>query len=360
VLTNEDAIFAYYGPLTRSELSGYTLHNPGEFYLSLRDKKVFIYPIVKQLARMSRANRELRKEVRSYFFANNSFRIGGSKRTSFSTSLDDIGGDGRADITKPDLDGNGFWVYNGSFFSLLGACVNLRHFKIRMHLSHILDEETYDMIHTYIHLDKKAWVDRGEPVVVSDLVNVFNLLPALQTLEVKPTFPKRGCIAGRAQRLEVAEAKIKVPVTRKLEDVFEGKDIKITVKMFTGGPKLQRETKEGWRTEYRIGNGTHYPRSQLKARTYVPGAMSSCCGGAFGFKRLTYISLNSSHTSPIQSCLLLRDFNADTGLKMVTMMRSAMWTIADKNHAVLCCQQDRCSLTWMLTVIISTLFIRCT
>jgi hypothetical protein len=245
VLTNKDPIFAYYGPSTRSVLPRNSLRSPADYFrLLLGDRKVFISPVVKQLTRMSWANRELRKEVRSFFFANNSFSVGGSEGASFSTFLNDIGDDGRADISELDLDGDGFWMYNGSFYPLLGACVNLRHCKIRMHVGNILEEETYDMIRTYIDLDEKAWVDRGKSVAVSDLVNIFKLLPALQTLEVKPMFPKWDCIVGYVQRLAVAEAKVKAAVLGRLEVVLERKNIKIIVQTSTGGPKLQREMKK--------------------------------------------------------------------------------------------------------------------
>jgi hypothetical protein len=239
VLTNKDAIFAYYGPSTRSVLPRNSFRSHADYlHLLLGDTKVFIYPVVKQLTHMCWANRELRKEVRSFFFANNGFRVGGSEGASFSTFLNDIGEDGRADVVELELDGDGFWMYNGSLYPLLGACVNLRHFKIRMHVGHILEEETYDMIRTYIDLDKRAWVDRGKSVAVSDLVNMFNLLPALQTLEVKPMFPKWDCIVGYAQRLAVAEAKVKAAVLGKLEKVLERRNIKIIVKTLIGGPKL--------------------------------------------------------------------------------------------------------------------------
>ncbi|KAF2026406.1 hypothetical protein EK21DRAFT_35174, partial [Setomelanomma holmii] len=113
---------------------------------TLLPARVPVPKAVKQLRSMSWANRELRQEAGSYFFAHNCFRVEGSYSNSYAKFLSDIGHDGCAAIGELHLDTVRFWMYNAHFYHLLGACENLRKLRIFMHLGHILTASSYDLV----------------------------------------------------------------------------------------------------------------------------------------------------------------------------------------------------------------------
>ncbi|KAF2829147.1 hypothetical protein CC86DRAFT_464815 [Ophiobolus disseminans] len=175
LLVDNKPIVARYGPATR-----YAQHARHDLPPQT----------VTQLTFMSWANRELRKEARSYFFSQNRFQATGSECLSHSNFLIDIGAEGRANIAKLDLDGDHFWRYNSSFFDNLQACKRLRDLTIRMHVGHLISGECYDSIRNYI-LDKEhSWVVSGCSVnFCIPLLKMFTLLPALQHLNIKCDIP---------------------------------------------------------------------------------------------------------------------------------------------------------------------------
>jgi hypothetical protein len=105
---------------------------------------------ITQLLNMSWANRELRKEVRSYFFANNKIEVTGISGATFTTFLDKISADGRANAVVLNLSGTNFWMYY-NLYRIIAELVRLREFNITMDVGHLLSFEGSMNIHSYVH-----------------------------------------------------------------------------------------------------------------------------------------------------------------------------------------------------------------
>jgi hypothetical protein len=197
---------------------------------------------VKQLRNMSWANRELRKEARSYFFAHNQFHIQGSESSSHAKFLLDIGADGRAKITNVDLDADAFWMYN-MIHPLLPTCTNLRRVRIRMHLGHVLDDVSYDLIRCYLIGKNNAWLTHSPAVVELRLLHIFTMLPALQTLQLVCAIPGWVTLRGTlGYKLIAVVATVESVVRLALEYTLRGTGAKGVVECSGGAPELGRDT----------------------------------------------------------------------------------------------------------------------
>jgi hypothetical protein len=201
-----------------------------------------------QLLNMSWKNCALRKEVRSFFFANNRFEVRGDKGSSYVNFLNDIGPDGRANIAVLDLDGARFWMYNLGFRSALAQCTNLRDLTIRMHVGHLLRKNTYDEIRDYVKSKSNTWLDHARRIEVSSTINTFTLVPALKVLKVVCAIPawdyrngSQGSLPA-SSRLSTVEGDILDTVSRALRKVIAGTSVKITVTIQNGAPGLSGDT----------------------------------------------------------------------------------------------------------------------
>jgi hypothetical protein len=138
--------------------------------------------VVQQLMAMSWASRELRAEVRPYFFKHNVFKVRGSHSASYTTFLDKIGPVGRANIAVLDLDDRSFRLYN-YLPHLIEQCTSLRVLEIRMHIKYLLDTSTYAALRSCIIKDEPSLRDLMEtpPGFNGDSLP---LLPTLQALTI--------------------------------------------------------------------------------------------------------------------------------------------------------------------------------
>jgi hypothetical protein len=68
--------------------------------------------------------------------------VAGSSGTSFTTFLEKIGVDGRANVAVLNLAGTNFWMYN-SLRRVIGELVGLRRLTIRMHVGHLVTFDGY-------------------------------------------------------------------------------------------------------------------------------------------------------------------------------------------------------------------------
>ena len=186
----------------RNKIYGYVLVRGDPFVVCYGHESVYhrlldfgwLRPIprnVRQLTCMSWSNRELHKEARSYFFANNSFQVVGDAASRLNSFLGDIREDAVANITSLDLAGDGFGMYRTNLLPLLGTCVNLRHFKVLTPLGHVIATDSYAIIYEYITRKNMAWIEQGQQVELSTrTLMIFTVLPALQTIELQISMPR--------------------------------------------------------------------------------------------------------------------------------------------------------------------------
>jgi hypothetical protein len=177
VLMDEASIVARYSK-TRGGLSTY---RPTMHLLDARGIKLdagIVNPTSLQLLNMPWANRELRKEARGFFFANNTFEVKGNSRSSHVAFLKDIGPDGRASIAKLELAGIHFSTYTLDFLVHFSACTSLRELSMCMHVGHMLKRDTYDEMRDYVKFNSDAWIANGSRVELkSSRIKVVGQLP---------------------------------------------------------------------------------------------------------------------------------------------------------------------------------------
>jgi hypothetical protein len=259
LLIDEETIVARYHPPGR-QVTAAEEHYRRSLGLPPALNEEWTSEAVRYLTALSGASRELRKEVRSYFFYYNQFAVQGSDGASFTSFLKDIGEDGRSKIEKLDLDAEGFWRFGASFYRDPAECDKLRDFKMRIHLGHIIQDDyekmreiqvghtheanDYDQLRQYIRQDDRTWVDNGDCASLSSLVQVLPLLSALQTLEIEVTIPWwkpcPHCAHCYKHRRADVESKVMTTVEQKIVGLLRGRGIETTVVVVEGGMKLSK------------------------------------------------------------------------------------------------------------------------
>ncbi|KAH4002595.1 hypothetical protein HBH92_185090 [Parastagonospora nodorum] len=216
-----------------------------------------------ELLALSRTSRELRKEVRAFFFAFNHFRVLSSKSTGYQQFFEHIGANGRMNIQKLTLSGTEFFHHNAAFETLFGSCVNLRELEIRLHIGNIVNREMYEVLSDFDFPDDQDYFEMGDPdSVFSPLLSIFNLLPALQKLLVVIALPDwsvpypwglprrlgLGVVRGRRDGLlreDILFSIIKQAVEERLVQVLKGKNVQANVDVKMGAPPELPWDKEG-------------------------------------------------------------------------------------------------------------------
>jgi hypothetical protein len=200
-----------------------------------------------QLLKMSWANRELRKEARGFFFSHNRFEVRGNNGSSHLNFLNDIGPDGRANLTTLNLDSTDFDMYNVGFLPILCECTSLGDLTIRMHLGHILKKDSYAEVRNYVEHMNNAWHTNGRHIEISSAIDVFTRLPALRVLKVNCAhhgqlfaswiynWTTAGWISPSSDQ-EKVEGEVLNAAKLALENAMEGRDVEITVSMIGGAP----------------------------------------------------------------------------------------------------------------------------
>jgi hypothetical protein len=206
---------------------------------------------VSQLLNLSLVNRELRREVRGFFFAHNAFEVKGSKGCSHLTFLTDIGADGRANIAKLNLSGTHFLVNSADFNNYLGTCINLRDLKVRMHLRDIADQKSYAALRGCIAGHTQEWKKNGFYDTCFAGMHIFTLLQSLQKLHVNVTVTDWMVLTlfslfgfDRPRRTLVI-SQVKHTVQDVLERVLEGKHVVVQVEAVIGAPWAAWEKEDG-------------------------------------------------------------------------------------------------------------------
>ena len=194
---------------------------------------------------MSWTNRELHKEYRSYFFANHVFHIGGPSGTSYTDFLDRIGPVARASIRKLILDGPHFWTYKNLHFQM-AELTSLRTLSIRMHIGHLVNFESYKVVHDYITKDDPRLSDFLEqPMVISD--RGIGQLPALQKLEINCAVPRGEKESGEArQGRKKMEMHTSRAVLKTFGKLLGAKGTEVTVKFINGGAIRLKDPDTGY------------------------------------------------------------------------------------------------------------------
>lgn len=150
--------------------------------------------MISDLRNMSWANRELRREIFDFFFSRNVFEVTGNMASAYSNFLSDIGIDGRASIVNLKLSGMRSCVFKECLASLSRSCVNLHHLTMRLHISRILEKESYELLSFYMVFDFLDLDDNILPVMLdSDMLSFFEVigkLPYLEFLDSKTVLPR--------------------------------------------------------------------------------------------------------------------------------------------------------------------------
>jgi len=201
-----------------------------------------------ELVTMSVANRQLRKEVRSFFFAHNPFGVNGSKTASHYNLLSNIGADGRANISQLCLDGKAFQKNDTDFERLLSNCVNLQDLKIRLHVGNIVDYFTYKMFRRFVLVNPKMKIVEHFITFSRDL-SMLTRLPALQKLSIMVNIPDwedrwSAPQAAGSSPEDQLKTIIKRAVFKKLEQTSE-KSLQVKIWVENGGQELD------WDVEHR-------------------------------------------------------------------------------------------------------------
>jgi hypothetical protein len=203
-----------------------------------------------QLLTMSWANRQLRKEIRAYYFAQNHFKIQGFKGSSYVKFLNHIGSEARTNLASIDFDGIGFWMYHSGFQTLLAACTRLRNVKIRMHIDHVLSPDTYYAMRYYAMSMKEDWEQSMFKIELLEFSSIFAGLPALQNLHLVCATPHAWVQHNlssvsfgwsmRELQKKMLDA-VEDTVLRKLKKVLKGKGSDVTVTFVGDAPTLSRD-----------------------------------------------------------------------------------------------------------------------
>jgi hypothetical protein len=203
--------------------------------------------VISRLRKMSWANRELRKEVRAFFFSNNIIGVKGDMVSSRSDFLDNIGADGRANlVTLGFVDAN-FQTYNYGFRSMFASCTKLQNLTIQLDIGLILTDDTYTALRDLTLAGTIDWDKNGCQINVNRFMEIFTLLPALQNLSIicvvtnwrlagssSTSARQHRFLSDRARAIEQA-------VSKTTEKVLEGRGIYVMVNSRLGTPLLHSD-----------------------------------------------------------------------------------------------------------------------
>jgi hypothetical protein len=194
---------------------------------------------------MSWASRELRKEARGYFFANNAFKVRGSDGASSTAFLGKLGQEGRASIANLSLAGTRFWMYN-SLFHVCHELTSLCNLNIYMDIGHLIKFELYTVTRTCVLQNEPKFQDLPALVIHRNIA-LFAQLPALQTLNIKCAVPGWGtyCDRPRRDRQEKVCELVKGFVLEEVQKSLQGRSVEVVVAIVSAGIALLKDGATG-------------------------------------------------------------------------------------------------------------------